>query len=122
MSWLQLELETRQAQAEEFSELLEQFGADSVTLTASSDEPVFDEVGETKKLWDKTRLIALLHPDTDLDIMLVCLRDRVGADNIYSHKIKLLKDKDWISEFKDEHQPLFFLNRVCISPSWCDQP
>ena len=62
MSWLQLELETRQAQAEELSELLEQFGADSVTLTASSDEPVFDEVGETKKLWDRTRLIALLHP------------------------------------------------------------
>jgi ribosomal protein L11 methylase PrmA len=37
MSWLQLELETHQAQAEELSDLLEQFGAVSVTLTASSD-------------------------------------------------------------------------------------
>jgi len=122
MSWLQLELETHQAQAEELSELLEQFGAISVTLTASSYEPVFDAESETKKLWDKTRLIALLHPESDLDIMLVCLRDRIGADNIFSHKIELIKDKDWVSEFKSAHQPLLFSNRICISPSWCELP
>lgn len=122
MSWLQLELETHQAQAEELSELLEQFGAVSVTLTASSNEPVFDAEGETKKLWDKTKLIALLHPDSELDIILVCVRDRIGAENIFSHKIELLKDKDWISEFKAAHQPVIFSNRVCISPSWCEPP
>jgi ribosomal protein L11 methyltransferase len=122
MSWLQLELETHQAQAEELSELLEQLGAVSVTLTASSDDPVFDAEGETKKLWDKTRLIALLHPDTDLDIMLVCLRDRIGADNIFSHKMELIQDKDWVTEFKASHQPIIFSNRVCICPSWCEPP
>ncbi len=122
MSWLQLELETHQAQAEELSELLEQFGAVSVALTASSDEPVFDAEGETKKLWDKTKLIALLHPDSDLDIILVCLRDRIGADNIFRHKIELVKDKDWVSEFKAANQPLIFSNRVCICPSWCEPP
>ena len=122
MAWLQLELETNQAQAEELSELLEQFGAVSVSLTASSDDPVFDAEGETKKLWHKTRLTALLYPDTDLDIMLVCLRDRIGADNIFSHKIELLKDKDWVSDFKAEHQPLIFSDRVCISPSWHELP
>ena len=40
MAWLQLELETNQTQAEELSELLEQFGAVSVSLTASSAEPL----------------------------------------------------------------------------------
>lgn len=126
MPWLQLELETYQAQAEELSELLEQLGAVSVTLTASSDEPVFDVGGqnenESKKFWDKTKLVALLHPDAELDIILVCLRDRVGSENIFSHKIELLKDKDWISEFKAAHQPLIFSERVCILPSWCDSP
>ncbi len=132
MTWLQLELETNQTQAEELSELLEQFGAVSVSLTASSDEPLFDtqeqlqnpseDQSDNNKLWQKTRVIALLHPDSDLDIMLVCLRDRIGADNIYQHKIELLKDKDWVGEFKAEHQPLYFSDRVCISPSWCDQP
>jgi ribosomal protein L11 methyltransferase len=122
MSWLQLELETHQAQAEELSELLEQFGAVSVTLTASSDEPVFDAESETKKLWDRTKLIALLHPDSDLDIMLVCLRDRIGGENIFSHKIELLKDKDWVSEFKSAHEPIIFSDRICICPSWCEPP
>lgn len=125
MSWLQLELETNQAQAEELSELLENLGAVSVSLTASSSEALFDvavqDATESKVLWQKTRVIALLHPDTDLDIMLVCLRDRIGADNIYQHKIEFLKDKDWVSEFKAEHQPLFFSDRVCICPSWCEQ-
>ncbi len=125
MSWLQLELETNQAKAEELSELLEQLGAVSVSLTASSSEPLFDvavqDVSESKKFWQKTRVVALLHPDTDLDIMLVCVRDRIGAENIYHHKIESLKDKDWVSEFKAEHQPLFFSDRVCICPSWCEQ-
>ena len=130
MAWLQLELETNQTQAEELSELLEQFGAVSVSLVASSDEPLFDTQGQDEdpsegdnnnKLWQKTRVVALLHPDSDLDILLVCLRDRIGADNIYQHKIELLKDKDWVGEFKAEHQPLYFSDRVCISPSWCDQ-
>lgn len=129
MAWLQLELETNQNQAEELAELLEQFGAVSVSLTASSNEPLFDTQGqdenqsedENNKLWQKTRVIALLHPDSDLDIMLVCLRDRIGADNIYQHKIELLKDKDWVGEFKAEHQALFFSDRICISPSWCEQ-
>lgn len=130
MSWLQLELETHQAQAEELSDLLEQFGALSISLTASSEEPIFDLVDqgladnhkEQKQLWDKTRLTALLHPDSDLDIILVCLRDRIGADNIFSHKIELIKDKDWVGEFKAAHQPLIFSDRVCISPSWCELP
>ena len=134
MNWLQLEFETNQTQAEELSELLGEFGAVSVSLTASSDEPLFDTQGQdenleeeqgkdnNKKLWQKTRVIALLHPDSDLDIMLVCLCDRIGAENIYQHKITSLEDKDWVTEFKVEHQPLYFSNRVCISPSWCDQP
>lgn len=130
MSWLQLELETHKAQAEELSELLEQFGALSVSLSASSDEPVFDLLDqgladqhrEHKQLWEKTRLTALLHPDSDLDIMLVCLRDRVGGENIFDHKIELIKDKDWVGEFKAAHQPLTFSNRVCICPSWCEPP
>lgn len=126
MSWLQLELETNQAKAEELAELLEQFGAVSVSFTASSEEPLFDSQGQGKddsnSLWQKTRVTALLHPDADLDIMLVCLRDRIGAENIYQHKIERLKDKDWVSEFKAQHEPLIFSERVCICPSWCEKP
>ena len=47
MSWLQLELETNEVFGEELSVLLEEFGAISISLTASSDEPIFDEDAES---------------------------------------------------------------------------
>ncbi len=122
MSWLRLELDTQLQHAETLSDLLEQFGAEAVSFTAASDEPVFDVNDQSKPLWDQTRLSALLHPDTDLDILLVCLKDRIGADNITHHRIESVKDRDWVSEFQDNHQPVVFANRICISPSWCDAP
>ena len=120
MSWLQLELETNQVFGEELSVLLEEFGAISISLTASSDEPIFDEDAENNTLWDKTKLTALLNSKCDVDSLLIKLHKNLGSEAIHSHKIKFLKDKDWIHEFKSKYQPIFFLNKICISPSWCD--
>ena len=120
MSWLQLELETNQVFGEELSVLLEEFGAISISLTASSDEPIFDEDAENNTLWDKTKLTALLNSKCDVDSLLIKLHKNLGSDAIHSHKIKFLKDKDWIHEFKSKYQPIFFLNKICISPSWCN--
>ena len=120
MSWLQLELETNQFFGEELSVLLEEFGAISISLTASSDEPIFDEDAENNTLWDKTKLTALLNSKCDVDSLLIKLHKNLGSDAIHSHKIKFLKDKDWIHEFKSKYQPIFFLNKICISPSWCN--
>ncbi len=126
MTWLQLELETHQDQAEELSELFEQFGAISVSLSATSDEPVFDTQDDNdshnQQLWKRTRITALLHPDSDLDIILVCVRDRIGAENIYNHKIELIKNRDWVSEYQSEHQAIIYSDRLCVSPSWCESP
>jgi len=46
MSWLQLTLESDLESAEQLSELLEQFGAVSVSLTAMSDEKIFGQAIE----------------------------------------------------------------------------
>ncbi len=122
MSWLQLELETSREAAESLTELLEQLGAVSVSLAAASNEPLFDNFGEDRRLWAKVRLTALLHPDTDLDIMLVCMRDRVGAKAISSHRIETVEDKDWVGEFQSSHQPTLFANSIWVVPSWSTAP
>jgi len=116
MRWVQLELETNQAYTEELSVLLEEFGAISISLTASSDEPIFDEGVEDNALWHKTKLTALLNPKCNIDSLLLQLNQCLGSDAV--QKIKFLKDKDWIHEFKSKYQPIFFLNKICISPSW----
>ena len=95
MSWLQLELETNQAYAEELSVLLEEFGAISISLTASSDEAIFDEGVEGNVLWHKTKLTALLNPKCDIDSLLLQLHQHFGSNAIYSHEIEFLKDKDY---------------------------
>ena len=49
MSWLQLTLESDPESAEQLSELLEQFGAVSVSLTAMIDEKIFGQAIEKLK-------------------------------------------------------------------------
>ena len=108
MSWLQLELETNQTHAEELSTLLEQLGAISVSLTASSSEPVFDESDKDNTLWERTKLSVLLNSKCNIDNLLIQLHSHIGSNAIYSHNIKFLEDKDWVNEFKSKYQPIFF--------------
>jgi len=116
MRWLQLELEINQAYVEKLSEILEEFGAISISLTASSDELIFDEEAEDNTLWNTTKLTALLNPKCNIDSLLLQLNQCLGG--AITHKIKFLKNKDWVREFKSKYQPIFFSNKICISPSW----
>ncbi len=123
MSWLQLILESDLESAEQLSELLEQFGAVSVSMSAVSDEKIFGQAIEKDPvLWQQTRIVALLHEDTDLDTLLVCLRNRVGADRIGKHEISILEDRDWVNEFRSGHGVKIFADRLCVCPSWCELP
>lgn len=123
MSWLQLTLESDFESAEQLSELLEQFAAVSVSLSAVSDEKKSGQAIEKDPfLWRQTRVVALLHEDTDLDTLLVCLRNRVGAERIGRHEISILEDRDWVSEYKLGHGVKIFADRLCVCPRWCELP
>jgi len=123
MSWLQLTLESDFESAEQLSELLEQFAAVSVSLSPVSDEKFFGQAIEKDPLlWQQTRIVALLHEDTDLDTLLVCLRNRVGADRIGRHEISILEDRDWVGEYRLGHGVKIFADRLCVCPSWCEIP
>ena len=123
MSWLQLILESDGIYIDEIAEFLEQFGAQSISLEACSEEPVIAEgIVSSVEFWHRTRLTAVLHPDTDLDVLLACLRNHTGADKIYNHRFQVLKDQDWLTIFQDSHGPLVFDDRFCICPSWCEPP
>ena len=118
MSWLQLTLESDSESAEKLSELLEQFAAVSVSLSAISNRKKFGQATKKDSLrWQQTRIVALLHEDTDLDTLLVCLRNRVGADRIGLHEISILEDRDWVSEYRLGHGVKIFADRLCVCPS-----
>lgn len=123
MAWLQLSLESNKKDAELLTELLEQFGAISVSLSAISNELLFgQQENDNQQLWERTCITALLHDDIDLDTLLVTLNRRVGNDHILGHKIELLPDKDWVSDFQNSHGIRLFSDKLCICPGWCAPP
>jgi len=123
MGWLQLSVETDREHSEALAEFLEQFAATAISFSAASDEPLFDHCdGEDTGHWRHTRVSALLPGDVDMDILLVCLRDRIGSGHIYSHAISRLEDRDWVESFQQSQPALVFADRLCICPDWCEVP
>lgn len=118
MAWLRLTLEVAASQVEAVTEFLEQFNAGSISFQPSSDEPLFAGVGDEHVLWRRTFMSALVDADTNMDILLACLRNRIGRENIFSQKIDQLEDRDWTESYKKAFTPLVFADRLCICPSW----
>ncbi len=123
MPWLNLTVETDPDHSDALAEFFQQFSAQAVSFSAASDEPLFDEPGGRPRThWQRTRVSALFPADIDLDILLVCLRDRIGADHIYSREIQAVADQNWVSAYRQQQQALIFADRLCICPSWCEPP
>ena len=123
MSWLKLTVETEQARAEDVSDFLEQFGASAVSFSAASDDKIFAEPGEeTGELWQRTEVSSLLPADIDMDILLVCLKERIGTEGLFERRIEAIQDQDWVEVYRNSQQAMVFADRICICPSWLEPP
>lgn len=123
MAWLQLTLDSNKQTAEILSELLQQFGAISVSLSAISDEPLFgQESTGADTLWRNTRVTALLYEETDLDVLLPLLKQRVGRDQIQNCRIEQLADRDWVDEYRQKQEARVIAGKLCICPGWLTPP
>ena len=120
MMWLQLEVETTQDYVDQLSIFFEEVGAVSVSISASSSEPIFDECNNDENaFWDKTKITVLLSAACNIDNLIAQLDKFANGKAIQDCRIEPLEDKDWIDEFKSKYQPMIFLEKICISPSWC---
>ena len=118
MTWLRLTLEISVEHIDAVTEFLEQFNAGSISYRPLSSESLFAGVGDEPKPWNRTSVSALVDAETDMDILLVCLRNRLGPDNILGRKIDLLEDRDWMESYRRDITPQIFADRLCICPSW----
>lgn len=122
MGWLRLTVSSDAAHIEAIAVLLDRFDALSISYVPVTAEPVFDEGAQSGALWRETAVIALLDEDVDLDILLACLCNQVGAEHIRSHHVEPLPDQEWSGRHKAAHGPLIYGGRLCVCPSWCDPP
>jgi len=119
MSWLRLIIETTADQVTPLTELLEQFNACSVSYQPVSNENIFDNDNQNAPvMWLHTSVTALLEPEIDMDILLACIRNRIGTENITSCQVEPLADTDWSEVHKQGFQTMVFADRLVVRPDW----
>lgn len=122
MPWLQLTFETTPDDAEQFSDLLSEAGANAVTFLDSADQPLYEPpVGETP-LWSLTRIIGLFDATADMPAVLEYVTKAISPKPLPDHRISPLEDKDWEREWMDNFKPMPFGKRLWIVPSWTEAP
>lgn len=119
---LRLTLQTDARHVEPLTELLEKFGAESVSYLPLTDEDLFDEPSEQTHLWERTEVVALLDHETDMDILLSCVRNQIGTEHIFGHDIELLQACNWTEKYKEDFGVMVFAGALCICPTWIDPP
>lgn len=120
MTWLQLRLDTRRADAGALEELLLATGAVAVTLEDNADQPLLEPgVGETP-LWNETRLTGMYAADKDMESVLRKIPDYLLQQT--NHRIEILEDKDWEREWMQHYRPMQFGERLWVCPSWLEPP
>jgi ribosomal protein L11 methyltransferase len=121
-SWVRLILTSYPQYMDDLGELLEKFDAASVSYTPATCEPIFGDESEVDRYWEQTEISALLGHDIDIDILIACIRNRIGTENILNCRIESVQDTNWIENHKPGFAPMLFGNKLCICPSWLPRP
>ena len=120
MGWLKLHVDCAAAQVEDAAELLQRFGAESVSIAPLTAEPVFGGAADTAQYWQGNRVSALYPPGVEPDIVLACLRNRIGVSAIHAHGIEAVGEIDWQGRLHDSTGARLYGNRLCICPGWSE--
>ena len=102
--------------ADTIADLLEQFGALSVSYTDAEDSPILEPKPGERRLWPNTEVTGLLAQGTDPTPILNALKAILG-DHIPMAAVHL-KDQNWIRAWMDQFKPLKFGKHLWICPSW----
>lgn len=122
MTWLRISLDCGRGDVEPMLEFLDRLGAESVSVVAREDKPLFSDDPAAPDYWGRSRLVALFPPDADTDILVACLRNRLGPAQSVTLTVDMLADRDWSRSGRDAGSPLLFGDTLCVCPSWLTPP
>ena len=96
--------------------IFERFGASSLTLTDAGDVPVLEPGPGETPLWADTRITGLFSPDADLSALRDALSAELDLEDLPTHRIEELEDRDWEREWLRDFGPMQFGRRLWIYP------
>ncbi len=114
MAWLQLRVHT--AHPEYADELLLAQDASAVSFIDAEDDPVLEPAPGATPLWANTVTLGLFTEDTDLEPIILMLRELLpdGASAKMTHE--LIEDQDWVRVWLKDCPPLKFGERLWVVP------
>ena len=121
-TWLQLTLALGELDAERVEEALIEAGALSVTLDDAGDEPLYEPDPLKPPLWHETRLTALFAADADLDAVRAFLVAQLALEQLPTHQVETLEDRDWVREWLKDFKPMRFGKRLWVCPTGFTPP
>ncbi len=124
MPWLQLKIDSDEANADYFSDELMEYGAAAVTLQDAADQEIFEPALGTTPLWASTRIIGLFDADIDVSKIVHSLQSKASTERKISaqYRIEQLEDKDWVRAWMDDFKPIQFAQNLWLCPSWITPP
>lgn len=125
MSWIQIRLHVPQVDVEAIENALLAAGALSVTFQDDADQPILEPELGTTPLWDDTKVIGLFDANQDsqqlVDTLSLCFQAE-GGQQLPTHHVEIVEDKDWVREWMDDYHPMQFGPRLWVCPSWKTPP
>lgn len=128
MAWLSLSIETDDRHADALADALLEAGALAASIedadAGTADEtPQFGEPGATAQAaWQRSRVVALLTPDSDgAHLVSVCAR-RVGLGQLPAFSQEEVAEQDWVQVTQAQFEPIRISERLWIVPSWHAAP
>ncbi len=122
MAWLRLTLRSDTEYAERVSDVLEEVGAQAVTMIDAEDQPLFEPLPGETPLWANLEITGLFEANVNTEKLLQQLGSQLPEAIIAGRRLEPLEDKDWSRVWMDDYHPMQFGERIWIVPSWCDAP
>ena len=127
MSWLSISFEVEERVVEPLSDALLAAGAVSVDVAdakagSPEEEPLFGEPGaKPPSGWQRSRMRALLAPDTDPAAIVAAACGRLGIA-MPPYQIEPVPERDWVRATQSQFSPIRVSRKLWIVPSWHRTP
>ncbi len=128
MPWISVTIETDCAHAERLADALLDAGALSASIEDADagtpeETPQFGEPGSiTTPGWERSRVVALLEPETDIDELLEACAPLAGLEDLPSYTSEAVEEQNWVQLTQSQFDPIRVSDRLWIVPSWHTAP
>ena len=128
MAWLSVSIETDCSHAEALADALLDAGALSASIEDAdagtpAETPQFGEPGSiTTPGWERSRVIALLEPDTDASELIAACATSAGLNETPTFTQEEIAEQNWVQLTQAQFEPIRVSERLWIVPSWHEAP